>query len=261
MPIDNATLAGRLERMRAEALQCVLKSGSARTAEAALVGALSNSRLQLTLNEDAERIFVAETRAAAAYLWYALGDLAEGKLELLSVFAEGLRDDIIARRANANAAAAAFGQRGWKAKCCSNLHERLTALTHSLKFDFENGIVGDQLMKRPPQNIVNISNSNIFDSPFSITQSLTLSELRNELARDIRALASEDEFRDLSIDQKSELNDLTDEALTQIAKSPPDASRVVRKLKQIQGFASNVGAAAASKAIADLILKAAGLFG
>ncbi|GJE41605.1 hypothetical protein [Methylobacterium soli] len=226
-----------------------------------MLGALGNSRLQLTLNEDAERIFIAEVRGAAAYLWHALDALAESKTALLLAFAEGLRDEILGRRASDDAAAAAFGQSKWKATCRSKLRDRLTAQTNALMFDFGNGIVGSQLMKRLPQNVVNIQNSIFTDSPVSINQSLTFDEKRAEITRALQDIARSDEFRGLPENHKSKLSGLTDEALTQIAKSPPDASRINRKLKQLQGFAGNIGAVAASKAIADLIVKAASLFG
>lgn len=236
----------RLTEYRAEALHKIAVAVNRRRSEAIGTGTLHGSRINFVINEDTEGGFADHMDQSANFIRRAApGSLAEYADELQDS-GQKLKQEIMADT---------------KSEFKGPLSEALDKLIKRKVENFELGIIKGKDMNATTQNTVNIINSNISNSVLQITQS-GKDAISKETALKLQELVNSEEIKGLPDNDRSDVWDQAEAVINELKAPVTDDGKVVRGLKRLGKFLSEVASQSGPKLVAELAVayaKARGL--
>ena len=226
----------RLKEYRGEALESIGIAVSRTRSKASGTGTLHGSRINLDINKDTKTGFEEHMDESTKFIrQMAPGSSAEYADELQDS-GQKLKQEIMADT---------------KSTFRDQLSEGLDKLIERKVEDFELGYVKGKDMTATTQNTVNIINSNISKSVVQINQS-GKDAISKETANKLEQLVNSDEIKALPDNDRFDVLDQANAVINELNASATDDGKVVRGLKRLGKFLSEVATQSGSKLVAEL---------
>jgi hypothetical protein len=225
----------RLTEHRAEALESIGIAVNRTRSKAAGTGTLSNSRVNLVINDDTKAGFAEYMDRSIAFIRHvAPGSWAEYADELREG-GQKFKQEIMANT---------------KSEFRDQLGEALDKLIKRKVEDFELGYTEGQDMNATTNNTVNIIGSQISNAVVQITQS-GKDTISKDTALKLKELINSEEIKGLPEEQRLDVLDQADQVIKELGSPVTDDGKVVRGLKRLGKFVSSV----ASQVTADIVIQ------
>ncbi len=255
----------RLSEDHTDALVGITAAENVTKAEAAKVGGLNNSRIGLQLNEDNKAGLARYIDSGAKFIHHVAGLSHLEYADELREAANALKKDILTRLDRELTMTRALPGHSARAMFRTELGPALDKIVERKLEDFLLGIIGDTKMEPKQTNVthntINIMNSNISDTVFTITQSRK-DAMTKEIAQKIEKMLASDEIKRLPEETRLDVLDQAEAVVGQLNQAVPDAGKISRALKRLVSFLASTGSEIAAKFTAELTvayMKAHGL--
>ena len=226
----------RLTEYRAEALRKNAVAVSRTRSKASGTGTLHGSRINLVINEDTKTGFADHMDQSANFIRRAAPGSSTEYADELRDSGQKLKQEIMADT---------------KSKFTDQLSEALDQLIKRKVEDFELGNIEGREMSTTIQNTVNIINSNISHSVVQINQS-GKDAISKETANKLEQLVNSEAIKGLPDDEQLDVLDQANAVINELSAPVTDDGKVVRGLKRLGKFLSEVASQAVAKLVAEL---------
>jgi hypothetical protein len=226
----------RLTEYRAEALHKIAVAVTRRRSEASGTGTLHGSRINIFINEDTKIGFAEYMDQSVKFIRRAAPGSSAEYVDELWDGGHKLKQEIMANT---------------KSEFRGQLSEALEKLIERKVEDFELGYVEGKDMTATTNNTVNIINSNISQSVVQITQS-GKDAISKDTALKLKELVNSEEIKGLPDDEQLDVLDQANAVINELSAPVTDDGKVVRGLKRLGKFLSEVASQSVSKLVAEL---------
>ena len=226
----------RLTEYRAEALHKIAVAVTRRRSKASGTGTLHGSRINIFINEDTKIGFAEYMDQSASFIRRAAPGSSAEYVDELRDGGHKLKQEIMADT---------------KSEFRGQLSEALEKLIKRKVEDFELGYIEGKDMTQQPTTR---STSSIQTSPNSVVQ-ITQSgkdAISKETALKLQELVNSEEIKGLPDDEQLDVLDQANAVINELSAPVTDDGKVVRGLKRLGKFLSEVASQSVSKLVAEL---------
>ena len=245
----------RLAEERTDALESIAIAVSKTTDKARTNGALGNSRLYLSIDEDHKTGVATYIDQCARFIHQVAGSSFLNYQKELCDELNELKRQLMDKMERQHRVKTAFPGNSSRAEQRKRLGPALDNIIKRKLEDFQLGIIEGQKMEpkdaKVTHNTVNIINSNISNAVMTITQSGT-DTVSKEVAKKIEEIMNLEEIKALPEATQLEVLDHAEVVVDELNKPILDEGKVLRSLKRLGSFLKNTGTEVAAKFAAEL---------
>jgi hypothetical protein len=243
----------RLEEYRAEALERIRIAVNKIAATFSQRGTLGSGGFYLAVNENNKAGFAEYMDRSADFIRH----LARGSsVQYVDELREGgakLKQEIMAKMDNVNSIMSTLPENAIQLQFRYELNRAFDQLIKRKVEDFELGYTEGRDMNATTSNTVNIINSNISNAVVQITQS-GKDAISKDTALKLKELINSEEITGLPEETRLDVLDQADGVIKELGSPVTDDGKVVRGLKRLGKFISDVASKSAADAVAQLAI-------